>query len=314
MRVSARQLQLCLSGIVSGWHPAVRRSFRGYVGPSSPTFRCLKTNQARDLPYWLVLPQWLAGLFLGKRRTEERFLSDAVCGQFCVFLALKIHDDVFDGQVQDRTLLFASDHLLLSARQKFAPYFSSSSSFWSFFDSSLAQTLNAIVAVDECQIRGYGSPSSVAALARQGYAACNIAAYAICLQSKRVRLFHRIVRCTDELAFVGQSLDDMQDMMVDFQRGRVNYAAYFLLGRSSDRRKNFMGRLARRIILDGSAERFFEMLQRHLERAREIAATTAIPMLVDYVRNHRLQLQSIETQWHRKRVQMLFESALKRQR
>jgi hypothetical protein len=314
MHVSVRQLQPYLRRIIKGWHPALRRSFRQYFFSTSLTSRRLRMNQACNLPYWLVIPQWLAKLFLGKQRTNQRFLFDVLCGQFCMFLAVKIHDDVFDGQAQDRSLLFAADHLLLSARQAFAPYFSSKSLFWSFFDSSLRQTVNAIIAVDQSQLHGYGSPSSVAALARQGYAACNIAAYAICLRAKRIRLFQRIARCTGELAFVGQLLDDLEDMMVDFQRGRVNYAAYFLLGPSIDRRKNFVGRLTRSIILNGSADRFFDMLQGHLQRACEIADTTAVPMLVDYVGNYRIELKSMETQLHRKRVQVLFESALSRRR
>jgi hypothetical protein len=313
MQFSVRELLPYLRGIVEGWHPALRHSFRQYVSSTSLTSRRFKMNQASSLPYWLVIPQWLNDLFLPKQETNQRFLRDALCGQFCVFLALKIHDDLFDGQARDRSLLFAADHLFLSARRAFVPYFPTHSLFWSFFDSSIAQTLNAIIAVDQAQLHRYGQPSSVATLARQGYAACNIATFAVCLRSKRIRLFQRIVRCTDELAFVGQILDDLEDVMVDFRRGRVNYAAYFLLGPSSHGRKNFLGRLARRIILDGSADRFFEMLQRHLARAREIAATTPIPMLLDYVGNHLLQLKSIETQWHRRRVQVLFESTLRRQ-
>jgi hypothetical protein len=271
-------------------------------------------KQASALPYWLVIPQWLGGLFLRKQRTNLKFLVDVLSGQFCVFLAIKIHDDLFDGQTQDRSLLYAADHFLLSARGAFAPYFPPESIFWSFFDSSIAQTLNAIIAVDQSQLHGYGSRSSVAALMRQEYAAVNIATYAICLRSKRIRSFRTIAQCMGELAYVGQLLDDLEDMMVDFQRGRVNYAAQFLLGASHDRRKSFVSRLTRRIILNGAADRFFEMLYDHLHRASDIADSIAIPMLVEYVGSYRSELQSVQDQLHRTRVQAFFGPALRRRR
>ena len=304
------ELQPYLGRIVKEWHPALRRSFRHYAPSTLKKSRSPRRKQAGVLPYWLVIPQWLAGLFLKKQETNQKFLLDVLFGQFCVFLAIKIHDDLYDGQTTDRSLLYAADHFLLSARGAFAPYFPSESIFWPFFDSSIAQTLNAIIAIDQSQLHGYGSRSSVAALITQEYAAVNIATYAICLRSKRIRSFRTIAQCMGELAFVGQVLDDLEDMMVDFQRGRINYAAQFLLGPSNDRKKNFAGRLTRRIILNGSADRFFEMLQDHLQRASEIAETTAISMLVDYVGKHRTELTSIETQFHRKRVHLLFESAL----
>lgn len=149
---------------------------------------------------------------------------------------------------------------------------------------------------------------------REGYAACNIATYAVCLRAKRIRLFETVAQCMGELAYVGQILDDLEDMIVDFKRGRVNYAAYCLVGQSIDRRKNLSGQLTSGVILKGTGERFFKMLLDHLQRARETAEITGLPMLVEYVERQRSQLTSIETHWHQKRVHVLFESALERQR
>ena len=307
MSVSLGQLESGLKRIVRGWHPALLHSFERYASSRGRLAHRARSQQGNADPYWLLVPQWLVARYPGRRRSDQRFLRDALCGQFCTFLALKIHDDVFDGHVQDRSLIFATDYLFLSARDAFTPYFSATSSFWPFFDSSLRRTLSAIIETDHSQLHGYGPPSSVAALAREGYASCNIAAYAVCLRLKRVSVFHKLARCTDELAFVGQLLDDFEDLQADFQRGRVNYAAWFLLGRSVNRRRNVMQQVAREIVVNGSADRFFKMLQRHLQRAGEIAETVGMPELVDYVRRYRKALEASETLLHRQRVQMVFD-------
>jgi hypothetical protein len=306
MHVSLGQLESGLKRIVRGWHPALVRSFERYASSKGRLSHRVKNEQAGEDPYWLLVPQWIVARSPGRRRTDQRFLLDVLCGQFCAFLALKIHDDLFDGHIRDRSLVFTSDYLLLSAREAFTPYFSAHSPFWPFFDSALKRTLHAIIETDHSQLHGYGTPSSVAALAREGYAACNIAAYAVCLRLNRVNLFQKLARCTDELAFVGQLLDDLEDMQEDFQRGRVNYAAWFLLGRSVNRRRNIMQQVARGIIVNGSAARFFTMLQKHLQRAGEMADSIGIPELEDYVGRYRKALEASETSLHRERVRMVF--------
>jgi hypothetical protein len=292
MRVSTHQLNERLKKCVRTWDPALSRTFLRYVAARP---RLPNRGGRGAAPYWLLLPQWLAVRVRGRQITARRFLSDALFGQCCAFLAVKLHDDVFDGHVEDRSLIFAADHLFLAAREAFTPHFRGDSPFWKFYESSLRRTLDAIVATDECQVRGYGSPASVRALAREGYAVCNLGTFAACLHARTPALFTRIVRCTDELAFVGQLLDDMEDVREDLGRGRRNYAAWFLLGRS---RKN--------IVIDGTADRWFALLRRHLKKAAGHAASAALPELAAHVAEHQREVDSTEAFFHEQRVNLFF--------
>jgi hypothetical protein len=309
MRISFRSLDSTTARIVRGWHPALIHSFKRYVLSDERRSLRVKSGHADADPYWLRIPGWVMGANRGRRNTNQRFLSEILGGQLCAFLGLKIQDDILDGHVRDRSLILACDCLFLSAREAFEPYFPPDSKFWQYFASSLRRTINAIVETDKCQRIGYGSRSAVARLAGEGYAGCNIAAYAACLRSRRTHLFRSLVRCTDELAFVGQLIDDFEDMEEDLQRGRVNYAMWFLLGESVNRRRNIRQRLAREIIVHGRADRFFRMLQSHLLRAGTIAGTIRMPELEDYVSTYRKSLEGLETLLHRQRVQTIFRIA-----
>lgn len=279
------------------WDRALGRSFRQYLA-ARPGLQDRRRKE--EPPYWILLPQWLLRKGSGRGKVRARFLADILFGQCCAFLAVKIHDDVFDGHVRDRSLIFAADHLLLSAREAFAPHFRDDSPFWRTFDGSVRRTIDAIIATDECQRRGYGPPGSVRALAREGYAVCNVATYAACLSMGRTALFERVLRCTDELAFVGQLMDDLEDVQEDSQRGRRNYAAIFLRGRDD--------------LFGGGADRWFSLLRRHLLIAARAAHHAGIPELSAYVAKHQSALAAAEALAHHQRVHLVFRGLTGRTR
>jgi hypothetical protein len=309
MDISLKQMESELKRTVRKWHPALVRSLVRYATSRERLSRHPGSRGVESDPYWLAVPQWLMRRHSGRRRGDRKFLHDALSGQFCAFLALKIHDDLFDEHVEDRSLIFAADHLLLAARGAFTPSFSDGSPFWPMFDASIKRTLDAIIETDRCQLHGYGQPSRVLALAREGYAVCNIGTYAACLRLDKPDLFPDLVRCTDLLAFVGQVLDDFEDLQDDVQRGRVNYAAWWLVGGVVPRKANFIRRVARAFIVDGSVARFFAMLQEQLLRAGTIAATLGLPELTDYIVAYRKGIERTEKLLHRRRVQLAFDIA-----
>jgi hypothetical protein len=303
MRVSTHQLNERLEKCVRTWDPALARAFLRYVAARP---RLPNRGGRGAAPYWLLLPQWLAGRVRGGRTAGAQFLSDALFGQCCAFLAVKVHDDVFDGHVDDRSLIFAADHLFISAREAFTPHFRGDSPFWRFYDNSVRRTLDAIVATDACQVRGYGSPASVRALAGEGYAVCNVATIAACLRARTPALFAKIVRCTDELAFVGQLLDDMEDVREDLGRGRRNYAAWFLLGRSGRNGDDAMQPLMKNLVINGAADAWFALLRRHLTKAAGHAASAGIPELAALVAEHQREIDAAEDLYHKQRVNLFF--------
>ncbi len=291
---------------VREWHPQLARSFERYASVRTRRRRA-KKDHVRAEPHWLLLPQWLMRHHRQKDKASKKFLADIVRGQFCAFLAIKLQDDLFDGHVSDRSLIYAADHLLLSARTSFAPYFPTRSAFWTFFDSSIRRTVNAIIDWDDCQLHGFGPASSVKGMTSAGYAVCNLGTFAVCLRLKKPRLYRALLPWTDELAYVGQLLDDLEDMQEDFLQGRLNYAARFLLGRPTNSRTEIAQQLATAILFDGKLGEFLKMLEGRLSRAAGIARSIGLPPLLEFIHEYQGMLGSMEKKNHQRRVRAIFE-------
>jgi hypothetical protein len=301
-------IQDLMPGVVSlsrTWHPHLAHSFERYASARTHAWRARKVG-AQTEPHWLLVPQWLMEQSGRKGTGDRKFLRDCLLGQFCAFLAVKLHDDLFDGHISDRSLIYAADHLLVSAHRAFRPHFPTASPFWAFFDLSIRRTINAIIDWDHSQLHGFGPVSLVKEITSAGYAVCNIATYAVCLRLRKPQLYRALLPCTDELAFVGQLLDDLEDMQADYLRGRLNYAARFLLRRRISGRTEIAQRLAMAILVDGTGGKFFRLLEKHLRRASDIALTVGMPELVRYTTEHLEGLESADMLLHRKRVQLVF--------
>ncbi len=312
MTISIQRMASILKRDARKWHPELVHALERYASAKPVLSASRRAATVTQDPYWLLIPQWLGRQDARSRRLSGRFVRDILRGQFCAFLAVKMQDDVFDGHVRDGSLIFAADHLLLSAREAFGPHFAPDSRFWPFFDRSLRRTFNAIVECDHSQVHGFGPPPSVVALASHGYAVCDLATYAMCCRKNNPGLFRSLKQCTDELAFVGQLLDDLEDMMVDARRGRLNYAARFLSDRRTRTGKDVMRSVVRGLVIGRRVGRFFRMLYRHLDRAREVAARIEIPELYDFVARYRESIEASHANLDRATVDMVFGTALRR--
>ncbi len=83
--------------------------------------------------YWRELPVWLFDLYEGNKAGSDlshRFLNAVRWGQHCQFLAIRIQDDIFDGEMPSSALLYVSDQLLLEADHTFSRLIAHSSPFW----------------------------------------------------------------------------------------------------------------------------------------------------------------------------------------
>ena len=82
------------------------------------SLRQIASGAPTELPFWLVAPGWFLSPQKGSR--HRRLLSDLAFGQYCLFLAIRIHDDLLDDQARDRWLILAGDDLLIEPEEQFA--------------------------------------------------------------------------------------------------------------------------------------------------------------------------------------------------
>lgn len=183
-------------------------------------------------PYWFLLPVWLSrqsACSQHRQRLPRSFLDDVQWGQYCLFRAVRIRDDLFDGHVRGARLYQVSDLLLIESKRAFARHFSRSSPFWKGFEASFLQTLEGIRSVKKAQRSGTTNGKELLGTYASVCAIFSVSALAVCCRLRCMRHFATVRKFCDAMARAGQLLDDFLDMREDLERREVNAATAFFL-------------------------------------------------------------------------------------
>lgn len=223
-----------LDKCIYSWPDSMARDLRRYLRDLRRRVFARKrtaTSEARS-PYWIPLPQWLARKYrrdAGSRNITQRFISDVMWGQYCLFLFLRIQDDVFDGQADFPSLIYASDQFLFEAESLFLKYFSGTSPFWDIYHDCLRRSTRGIIQADRLQRTVHTKCENLLGKYAEVSSIFKVGSAAVCVRADRMKDFVHITRFADELAKAGQILDDFEDVVEDLERKRFNYAAIVLL-------------------------------------------------------------------------------------
>jgi hypothetical protein len=286
-----------LPRLVRRWDRETKEDLRRYIGRWPLARPHAGQKRGPNSPIWLLLPELLANdyqLTNRRRNPERRFLSDVLWGQLSAFLALKIQDDLFDGQLDGRSFLWIANEFLLDSRRAFQPHFGTSIRFWDFYDRAISTTCGAILRVDRNQSDRAPKFRSIAQWYPSMYEVCKIATWAVCLKAGRLGSFQNASRFLDELTLTGQLIDDLEDIGEDLHRGRVNAAAAFLISGSRSKRKLGAKGDAATILRRDALLRFFRLLHRHVNRAQKIMRPRRHPQLARFLASYEKSLQTFE--------------------
>lgn len=299
-----REIRNRLSRLTRSWHPSLRSAVRSYLTQRRRSFHHLKES---DEPFWFLFPLWFSRNRYD-RTLPLRLLKDLLWAQYCVVICIKIHDDLFDRHTDREALVFAGDLFLLEAQNTLIRRFDSASPFWRFYHQALQQSLHAILAVDESQQYSRISRRQIVRLYRNGYAACNIALYGVCLMTHQLHLVTPLISCSGNFAVVGQLLDDLQDIEKDLDRHRLNFAALSLLPSFPKKRdlRTVLHGIEHGLLMDNTASSFTSFLKSQLRRAEQTAKRLANPHLLRFVQSHQNSIRRIEEWTQRRRTDLLF--------
>ena len=297
---------------------AVSRRLTRYVRTRPAVFRRV-LNQALDLqqgitrggrtavgdPLWLLAPAWL----LAERR-DRSCLADILFAQCCLFLAIRLHDDLVDRQVQGAWLIFVGDDLFVEAQSQFARHIDEQA-FWSQFRRATTRTLHAIAEVDRLQTQPSGMPASARLLYGNVSAILSVGVAAAFARRKRLADYAGFERLFDDLAIASQLLDDLEDIEEDAARGRLNVAATLIIGSRAaaarSRGTRFRRKiLTQRMVLDGRAEVVIRLARQHVKRAERRATAMGLRPAVEYASQMREYCEAVGDASHRARVDLLF--------
>jgi len=263
-----------------------------------------RQTPAQISPYWTMLAPALAGS-KGPRRVAPCFVRDVLWAQFCLFLFVRIQDDLFDGQAEDKRLIYAADQFLIEAERTFGRYFARSSRFWCLLHQALETSTRAILRVDQLQQEEGGSPAELLEAYAQVAEIFKVGTAAVCLKMRRPRDLMALSRFADEMAVAGQIFDDLEDVEEDLRRCRLNYVAKRLLDGHPTEPAQAMERVAREIVLGDGALRILSEVERHLGLAAvalgDVDCTAARTQVAWSLRD----LACLKTAFHRRNVEVV---------
>lgn len=235
-------------------------------------------------------------------------MRDVVWGQYCLFLSVRIKDDLLDGQTAHAELLFPADRFLAEAVMVFSGRMKGADLFWELFWDLLERTNRGIVAVGELQCKPRPSPKRLA----EGYADVSsifkVGSAAVCIKAGRLSDLPLIEAYADCLAVVGQILDDLDDIEEDLKTGRYNYAtAVFLKGEKRwPTPTRAVGAVARNALYTNRFHDLLGDLTARLNTAADIAERLHLPAARRLAEGYRRSLATLGREFHRRRVAQVF--------
>jgi hypothetical protein len=261
-------------------------------------------------PYWTMLPLALAGR-KRRRRPAPRFVRDVLWAQFCLFLFVRIQDDLFDGQAAEKGLIYVADQFLIEAERTFGRHFARSHRFWGLLHDALETSTRAILRVDQLQQEGSARPPELLEAYAQVAEIFKVGTAAVCLKQRRPRDLVALSRFADEMAMAGQIIDDLEDVEEDLRRCRFNYVAKRLLAGHSAEPAQAVQRVAREIMLGEGALRILSEAECHVERASTALGGVDCAAARAEVACSLRALARLKTVFHRRSVEVVLGPLMK---
>ena len=295
--------------LLRSWPEAIVSDIVGYLSGSPDDVSGAAKGAER---FWTELPRWLTAdrRFASAKHIDRRWLNDILWAQYCLFLFVRIHDDLFDGQARTPSLIFVADALLLESERTLAKHFPDGP-FWPLFRKCLETTIRGIMEVDARQQRPGALNERSLALYADVSAIFKIGGAAVCVRSGRMREFRRLSVFADDIAIAGQILDDVLDVQEDLARGRYNFAANQLLAGDDVSSDDIAGRLAQSVLFDDGVGRLLDVAGKHLDRADAAIAPLRLASAAAYVGTFRRSLDAFRRRIHNARVEHVFRSVMK---
>ncbi len=294
------------------WPAPLKRDLRVSLGLATHrNGRSPRLHSRRyDQPYWILLPFWLAERYRGRARLlDGAFLRESLWAQYCLFVFIRLRDDLFDGHTDRQSLMYASDLFLLEAERVFSKYFPKNSSFWSIYRNCIETTLFSILVGDRMERKPVKDREQLLDAHGATATICDVAPSAVCHRAGVPRMVCRVSEFSAEMMKAGAILDDLEDLEEDLGRARFNYAsAFFLRGlKTGTARPQEIRRLIGGNFLTGDGlSRIFAEVHRHLDRAEEAMKPFAVPAAYGYVRRYRKLVVAAQKRLHQSRVQTVF--------
>ena len=302
MASTEHHLDTRLSALADGWPATLgaqfseyRRALKSGTGPSIAIW-----GGSCDGPYWIELPEWVArDESVATPGGLQRLIRDMVWGQVCLFYAVRIEDDIFDGQLSRTSLALAPTLLMNESLRVFSSHFDMRSAFWEFYGKAIDSTLEGILGASELQ----RDPMAPAELLLQTYARVDsifsIGSAGVCEKLGTGSIVPALCLFVGEIGKVAQVIDDFEDLDEDLADGRFNYVAKVLLDKSGSSMRD-PGLLTKNLNTEtqGAAMKDISArLHACLDVAGRAAGALELPAALDLIESYRGTIRQLSFTW-----------------
>lgn len=220
LRDLSRRFDAFSASLASRRNPAVSSYLRRYRALLAQWRAAY--DPLRMLPHWIALPVLYAECTRCAYAYElrGRVLRGLLWGQFCMFLAVRLLDDLADGQAADAALAGAAWDAMAEADRAFAASLGDDGRARA--RAALAGSLRAIPRTAALQALARPPLGALLRTYRQVNALFKPVPHFLALRNGEPAHARALARCYDALATGLQLLDDIEDLRGDFRAGRRN--------------------------------------------------------------------------------------------
>lgn len=250
--------------------------------------------------YWMEIPALLMPSSSSLAETQRATQFDSISwAQFCLFLAFRLHDDIFDEESANPNLLFVGNAFSLEAVRALQSVRGLSDDFWKSFHRLNHATNAAIIRSKFLHLSKRATRTQLARCTISINGIFKIALEAVCDLSERPRLFPTLSRCYDALGRAGQLIDDAQDIDEDLAKGKMNLALRLLTSPRNNSRKHSNK-------LDTQSIHRTRILKKEIDRliksARRHAALLSFEPLDRFLRDYHMRAVNSFTDYESRRI------------
>ncbi len=233
-------------------------------------------------------------------------LADLLWAQYCLFMFVRLQDDLYDGHVHEPSLIYLADQYLIECQRTLGSHFPRSARFWELFYEGVETTTRAILRVDALERHPHRRGRELAAGYAEVASVLKVGAAAACLKFGRPGELATVSRFADAMAVAGQIVDDLEDVADDLGRGRFNYVAQLLLdGRRADPTQ--ASRLiAAELLVRNGLSRVMRVARTYVTRARGLAARLQCSEAAAHAASAAQALDAMEARMERRTAEVVF--------
>jgi len=168
---------------------------------------------------------------------------------------------------------------------------------------------NAIIELRSLKTSQNPEPGEILLLHAKASAIFKIGPAAVCAKMRRMSQFASMSIFADEMAKIGQALDDLTDIEQDFGQGELNYASAFILQRLEREipaRKHALTRIRSVFLGSDVIPQFFQELRTHFLKARRALQPMEIGAASEYFQRYEAELIAIEEYLYRRQIKLIF--------